>query len=232
MKPIIGITCSEEDELGRYYLSYHYVLAVEHAGGTPLLLPSAGKSVNSFVHLLDGLLLSGGVDVDPVFFGEEPLPGMGEMTPRRDSFEISLTKEFLLLDKPLLAVCRGIQVLNIAAGGNIFQDIYSQYSDAIQHSQRAARHFPSHAVTISPDTILKDIILADKIRVNSFHHQAVRKIAPQFTICAQAGDGIVEAIESEKNTFVVGVQWHPECMWQNDENSRRLFAAFVEACYK
>ncbi len=230
MQPLVGITCSEDSERQRYFLGFRYARAVETSGGIPLLLPASEKSVTIFARLLDGLLLSGGVDVDPVFFDEEPVPGMGEMTPQRDAFEILLTREFLAMDKPILAVCRGIQVLNIAAGGDIYQDIYSQYNGALKHQQHALREFPSHGVVIGPDTKLRKIANADKIRVNSFHHQAVRKIAPGFITGARSNDGIVEAIESQNHKFVLGIQWHPECTWERDAYSRKLFAAFVEAC--
>jgi putative glutamine amidotransferase len=178
--------------------------------------------------LLDGLLLSGGVDIDPVHFGEPPLPGMGEIAPERDAFELDLTKRSIQADLPVLAICRGIQVLNIAAGGNIYQDIPSQLTDTIKHSQLAPRWYASHQVAVERGTKLAGIFPTEAIGVNSFHHQAIKNLAPGFKVNAMAPDGIIEGIESNSNKFVVGVQWHPEGMWEKYPQMLNLFRALVQ----
>lgn len=230
MKPVIGITCGEDYHSGRYYLSKHYTGAVVACNGVPLLLPAVKEAVAKYVQAIDGLILSGGLDVDPVYFNEEPHPNMGEMTPGRDEFEILLVKELLRVNKPLFAICRGVQVLNIAAGGNIYQDIYSQYNGPLKHQQQAARDYVSHYVSVGMATKLHGILKVERLRVNSFHHQAVRDVAPGFVANARSADGLVEGIESTRHRFVIGVQWHPECTRANDVYSQRLFSAFVAAC--
>jgi len=168
------------------------------------------------------------VDVDPEYFGEQPA-GTREITPERDLFEISLVRKFLAVDKPILGICRGVQVINIAAKGSIYQDIEGQIEGAIKHIQEAPKWHPTHTIVIEPGTKLGKIYRGLETRVNSFHHQATKDLAPGFCVSARALDGVVEAIESKAHRFVVGVQWHPEQMIFNDLSSLRLFKAFVDA---
>lgn len=232
MQPHIGITTNFDPDLDRLTLTRYYVDSVEEAGGIPLLLPLAGKQEtwDRYVEVLDGLLLSGGVDVDPGHFGEEPLPGLGEITPERDIFEIALAQQFMQAGKPILAICRGIQLLNIAAGGDIYQDITTQLPGTLKHMQQAPRWYATHTVTIQGEGKLADIFHCSQIRVNSFHHQAVRLVADGFCVTARSLDGLVEAIEMTASRFTVGVQWHPECMWQRDRKHLALFLKFIEHC--
>ncbi|MFZ5897912.1 MAG: gamma-glutamyl-gamma-aminobutyrate hydrolase family protein [Bacillota bacterium] len=233
--PIIGITCAQDNALGRVFLADYYYRAIENAGGSPVLLPPVRnvEKIRSIVEWIDGLLLSGGSDVDPVFFGEEPLPGTGEITPERDWMEITATQTALAAGLPVLGICRGIQVLNIAAGGNIYQDIRGTVAK-IKHNQEAPRWYATHSVKILPESLLADITARTSLRVNSFHHQAVRDVAPGFRAVAWAADGIIEAIEyrSPDARFALGVQWHPEVMWERETAHYRLFARFVAAAYK
>jgi len=233
--PIIGITCAQDNALGRVFLADYYYRAIENAGGSPVLLPPVrnAEKIRSIVERIDGLLLSGGSDVDPVFFGEEPLPGTGEITPERDWMEITATQTALAAGLPVLGICRGIQVLNIAAGGNIYQDIRGTVAK-IKHNQEAPRWYATHSVKILPESLLADITARTSLRVNSFHHQAVRDVAPGFRAVAWAADGIIEAIEyrSPDARFALGVQWHPEVMWERETAHYRLFARFVAAAYK
>ncbi|MQL52603.1 gamma-glutamyl-gamma-aminobutyrate hydrolase family protein [Desulfofundulus thermobenzoicus] len=231
MSPVIGITCAWDEPAGRYFLSRYYTAAVEEAGGRPVLLPHPPPKRSGMVlpAFLDGLILSGGGDVDPSYFGEEPLPGLGEIAPERDAFEMELTRRALAAGLPLLGICRGAQVLNIAAGGDIYQDIKSQVPGCLQHGQQGPRWFPSHNITIEGGTRLARILGSGIRRVNSFHHQAVRRVAPGFKVAARATDGIIEAIEYSGPAFVLGVQWHPETMWERDGTALDLFKALVEA---
>lgn len=230
MRPVIGITCAWEEERQRFFLSAAYVRAVEAAGGLPVPIPYTGAAgVAPWLEILDGLVLSGGGDVDPFYFGEEPLPGCGEVDPRRDSFELELVREALRLHLPLLGICRGLQVINVAAGGDIYQDIYRQVPGCLKHRQDAPRWAATHGVEVREGTRLAYILGTGSLRVNSFHHQAVRRVAPGLVIAACAPDGLVEALESAGAGFVLGVQWHPEAMWERDCRCLGLFEALVDA---
>lgn len=234
MQPIIGITCSLDQNTDRSYLAQYYVRAVEAAGGVPVALPVLKNLALVSQHLsgINGLLLSGGVDVDPQFFGEEPQPWMGEITPERDWYELELVSRALERKTPMLAICRGMQVLNIAAGGSIHQDICRGVRNPLKHSQQAPRWYPSHRLDIVPGTRLAVILQAASLRVNSFHHQAVKLPAPGFAVAARSSDGVIEAIEHTAAVFALGVQFHPECMWERDKTFLGLFRALVEAAGK
>ncbi|MGI6679316.1 MAG: gamma-glutamyl-gamma-aminobutyrate hydrolase family protein [Dehalobacterium sp.] len=228
--PLIGITCGEDGL--NFFLRHFYIKAIEAVGGAALLIPStARQSVKEkYLKSIDGLVLSGGVDVNPLLFGEEPIPGMGEITPERDVFELSWCKDFFLSEKPILAVCRGCQVLNLSLGGTIFQDIKSQLVSTIKHDQAAPRDCPTHSVHLVPGTKLSQIMPGEHLKVNSFHHQAVKTPAPGLKVSALAPDQVIEGIEGVEHAFVMGVQWHPECLWQQHLGSFRLFQAFIQAC--
>ena len=230
MVPVIGITCHQEYSTNRLTVNKSYIRAVEKSGGLPLLLPDVSPLDMILKHcdLIDGLILAGGVDVDPRYFGEQPT-GTQEITPERDNYEMIITGEFLARDKPILAICRGLQVLNICAGGDIHQDISCRQKKALKHMQQAPKWYPTHRVSIKEDTKLGKIIGKPRLQVNSFHHQAPRRIAPGFQASAWAEDGIIEAIESNSHNFVMGVQWHPEQMIPANEQ-KKLFCAFIKAC--
>ncbi|GAB6179598.1 gamma-glutamyl-gamma-aminobutyrate hydrolase family protein [Desulfotomaculum defluvii] len=230
MVPVIGITSSYDEQTGRTFLAQYYVDAVEAAGGLPIILPCtlSESNVSSLLKSIDGLILSGGVDVDPLQFGQEPHPNMGEICPERDKFELTLTRQVLAQDLPLLAICRGVQVLNIAAGGTILQDIESNMQSPVKHSQQAPKWYGTHTINISPGSRLSGI-WGERIVVNSYHHQAVGILGEGFVVNARSTDGVVEGIESITNSFVLGVQCHPECMWHKDERIFELFKRFVQA---
>ncbi|MBX6395573.1 MAG: gamma-glutamyl-gamma-aminobutyrate hydrolase family protein, partial [Alicyclobacillaceae bacterium] len=174
-------------------------------------------------------MLTGGVDVDPAFFGEEPSRGLGEVCPQRDTFEMALVEEAFLRNVPVLAICRGMQVMNVVAGGTLIQDLGSQGRGNLQHRQKAPRWHGSHRIEVVPGSKLAAILGAEELRVNSFHHQAVKDVAPGMQVSATSSDGVVEAIESSLHRFAVGVQWHPENMWRRDPVQFRLFEALVRA---
>lgn len=231
IKPIIGITCVVNWQDGRQMQNETYIQAVLKAGGTPVLLPAVEDAavLEAHLQLLDGLLVSGGPDIDPQWFGEQPAPALGAVVPLMDDYEVKLIRRFLATDKPILGICRGEQVLNVAAGGTLYQDIYSSLSGLLKHRQEAPRPFRSHSINIMPGTRLAAILGPGQTLVNTFHHQAVAQPAPGFVVSAQAPDGIIEAIESVNHRFVLGVQWHPEGMWNVAANYDQLFAAFVQA---
>jgi putative glutamine amidotransferase len=232
---VIGITCLYENEQYQAWLPGYYFRAIERVGGVPVLLPplDSEPAVARLVELVDGLILAGGGDIDPVYFGEEPLPVTGVIVPDRDRFEIALVQRALAAGRPVLGICRGMQLLNIAAGGNIYQDV-SMAGARIKHFQEAPRWHPTHEVQVRSGTLLARIVGDGGLRVNSFHHQAVRRLAPGLCVSALAGDGIVEAVESVEavkgtwDSFVLGVQFHPESMWERHPIFLDLFAALVE----
>lgn len=216
-----------------------YWRAVWDAGGVPMILPPLPASGTAEALAgLDGLLLTGGPDPDPAHFGEEPRPGNGRIDPERDGWELALIRAALEVDLPLLAVCRGMQMLNVAAGGTVVQDLGERTGDVVKHRQAAPRWYPTHLVSIHGASLLRRILTGLEgdsepftLRVNSFHHQAVAEPAPGFLTTAVAADGVSEAIESDAHSFVLGVQWHPEAMWRRDEGSRNLFRGLVAAAH-
>ena len=231
MRPVIAIVVSLDRKGESYVGGRAYVDAIEAAGGVPLLLPCSDDEdmASQLLARVDGLLLPGGPDVDPVHFGEEPTHNYTRIDPQRDSVEIALAKLSLREDIPILGICRGIQVLNIAAGGDIYQDLASQREGTLIHDQKAPRWYPTHAVEVSHDSKLFAILGQSSLRVNSYHHQAVRNVAPSFKVSAVAGDGVIEGIEHSSLRFALGVQWHPEGMWRKFPLFKRLFTSFIDA---
>jgi putative glutamine amidotransferase len=229
MKPIIGVTAPLIQ--GKITLDQDVLNSILMAGGIPYILPYTKdlSAIDDVINHINGLLLSGGVDIDPTRFGEEPIPGLGEIMPERDELETALIERALNKNLPILAICRGIQMLNVAAGGNMYQDFNSQKSGLLQHSQRAPRRHLSHFVATKEETLLRTISGSEKFKVNSFHHQAVKDPAPGFVISALSSDGVVEAIESQEHNFVLGVQWHPENLTAFDEVSQKIFSSFINA---
>lgn len=225
----------EVDE-ARYSVSTDNVNAITQSGGLPLILSfmTATEDVERIANMIDGFYFTGGYDIDPTIFGEEPHPNLGTIIPARDTFEIALIQKLLEHDKPILAVCRGCQILNIAAGGDMFQDIYAQLDEnLLQHQQKAPKAHGSHFVDVLDGSLLHQLTGKEKLRVNSRHHQANRKVLGSLEISAKASDGIIEAIESKEKQFVLGLQWHPENMLASgDEASRLIYQGFIEACKK
>jgi putative glutamine amidotransferase len=213
-----------------------YTEAVEAGGGTPLPLafPGGSDCLQGMAGILNGLVLSGGSDMDPVFFGEDPDPAVGEICPERDNFEIAAARMALALDIPVLGICRGMQVLNIAAGGDIYQDLGSLPPGGrdIKHFQQAPRWHPTHEIDIVQGTVLSSILGSGPVRVNSYHHQSVRRVAPGFIVSARSADGVIEAVESTGPLFAVGIQCHPETLWKERPRFLNLFKELVAAAKK
>lgn len=231
MNSLIGIICSHQwEDPQRFYVNSAYVHAVAAAGGTPVLIPHQEESqLENILEQISGLLVPGGVDLDPIYFDQELHPKSGIIDPWRDQSDLVLIRGALARSIPILAICRGCQVLNVACGGSLIQDIESQIRQPIKHRQEAPRWYPTHEIAIAADSLLARIYGAATIRVNSFHHQALDQIAPGFRVTARTSDGVVEAIESIDNRFVLGVQWHPELMAGHDPGVSKLFAHFVAA---
>jgi len=234
--PIIGITCSVFQSAGRPRLGQNqtYLDAVVRAGAAPLLIPHLvdGALLRAVYHRLDGLLLSGGEDVHPAHYGEACHEKCGTITPDRDEMELPLTRWAIEDGKPLLAICRGIQVLNVALGGSLYQDIQAQAPGAGRHDwyPDLPRDLLSHTVSIAPQTCLARLEDTVSLPVNSLHHQAVKDVAPGLIVAARAPDEIIEAVEAVGHPFAIGVQWHPEELASSDARAQRLFDALVAAC--
>ena len=230
MKAVIALTCGHASDEGRYYVAESYVRCIELAGGIPLLIPPLEDECD-LQHLLesaDGLLLPGGVDIDPIHFGEEPLDGLGRVDPHWDRLELRAARLALASELPVLGICRGAQVLNVAAGGSLYQDIASQMKgQCLQHRQTAPRWYGTHSIKIEPNSVLAEILEMQTARVNSHHHQAVKTPAPGFKVAASSSDGIIECIESENHRFACGVQWHPELMVGHYPEQMEIFRRLV-----
>ena len=233
-KPLIGITAAHHSEEIVTFPRAYYVESVKRAGGIPLILPllASPEEALEVTEVIDGLILSGGGDISPRYLEEPPLRGIGNCIPARDVSELLLAKAALQQNLPVLGICRGIQVLAVAAGGRIHQDLLCQWPDSFQHSQKAPRESAWHDVEIPPETLLYNLLKEGKIGVNSFHHQAVSEIPPGFRQNAASPDGVIEGIENPALKFCLGVQWHPESMLDTEKHSLLLFKGFVEACVK
>ena len=238
-RPRIGITTSltVKPDPERSHLNSSYVRAIQQAGGVPIPLPPTltPDSQRAIYQLLDGILLTGGGDVDPKRFGELPHHTLFDVVPERDELEIQLVDWAASEKKPLLAICRGIQVLNVAFGGNLYQDVASDPGTTLFHSQGEPKDQPSHAVKITPGSFLADVLEREELEVNSLHHQAVKALGRGLLPNAHASDGIIEGVEPaerDPGQFLLGVQWHPEEMIERAPEARRLFQRFVEASGK
>lgn len=237
MRPIIGIPCFTAKRAGTqrpiYGNNQAYVRAVERAGGVPVLIPPLPdeSSLRAICDRLDGLLLTGGEDITPDLYGEQPIPECGASDRQRDELEIAFARWALDTDIPLLGICRGMQLLNIARGGSLYQDLGTQQPQTRQHAQvRHPRSHRAHDIRILPDSRLAAILDTTRHSVNSLHHQAVNRVGDGVRIVAWSPDDVAEAMELPAYSFALAVQYHPEELESTDEASQRLFSAFVRAC--
>jgi len=232
-RPAIGLTIENpKKEAEVFRLRDDYVRSVETAGGLPLVFaPGKPEDAPDLLDRVDGLLLTGGADVDPGLYGATPHPRLGPVFRERDDFELALVREALRRDLPLLAICRGHQVLNVATGGTLVQDIPSELPGAGAHDPDVERWQTAHEVEILPGTRLREILGSERVAVNSFHHQAIRELGRELVLSARSPDGVMEAVEMPRGRkrFVVGVQWHPESFWDHEPGFRSLFQALVRA---
>src|SRR5262245_4860292 len=237
-RPIIGIPC------GAYPDSWYtptngnaisYLRAIEAAGGVPALvhLTHDAEALETHYQRRDALLLAGGEDVHPAFYGVEPHPKLGKPNPFQDEVELMLARRAAADRMPILGICRGVQLLNVALGGTLYQDIPAEVAGALDHEESTGRRdmaYLAHPITLEGDSWLAGRLDADELIVNTLHHQALQEVAPGLRVIGRAPDGVVEAVEGSGPGFVVGVQCHPEELWERaDERWARMFAGFVEA---
>lgn len=235
-KPIIGLTPQHDTENDNISMRPTYIRALKAAGAIPLILPlgSSKEDLRRLADLCQGFIFTGGPDPHPFLWGEEIHRNCGPISTKRDSMELMLLSIAMDQKKPILGLCRGAQLLNVGLGGDIYQDIDSQYQSPfpIAHRQPLDSSLPAHHVNVQPDTLLASIAGQKSIQVNSFHHQAVRNLAPGLVAGGFSPDGLIEEVEMPDYPFLIGVQWHPEYLWKNDETSKALFLRFVDACRK
>ena len=232
-RPLIGILMRQELETERFYLTRYYGEAVEAAGGLPVHLPLIPRKgyIEEVVARLDGVLLPGSAsDVDPLRYGEEPREGLGSVHPLRDETDLLILEELEERRAPLLAICFGMQALNVHRGGTLIQDIKTQVPGALKHEQGLPRERPSHRVRLTAESLCARLAGRPELSVNSHHHQSVGKIGRDLSVAARSSDGVVEALEDVRaGRWVLGVQWHPEIGWEGDDFSKEMFASFINA---
>lgn len=233
-KPIIGLCSSyEKDENNdRVFLNHAYLEAIRHFGGMPMVIPAeAGEQEQAFLlSQCDGLVLTGGDDIDPTLYGEQILNDTVKPAPERDVREPRLLRMAEEKDLPILGICRGAQIMNVYFGGTLYQDIPAQLSTSVKHSMEKPYHRTCHDCLVTPGSPLAAWTGKEVIQVNSHHHQAVKAVAPGLKAMGNCSDGVVEAIWKPDAKFICAVQWHPEKIWDMEESSARIFEAFIDAC--
>jgi putative glutamine amidotransferase len=232
-KPMIGVLPLYDCQKNSYWMLPGYFEGITAAGGMPVMLPlvSAEEELAMICDSLDGFLFTGGQDVDPLIYDSPVMEWCREIYPPRDKMEVRLLKLIMTKDKPILGICRGLQLINGALGGRLFQDISQEMKRdvTVQHLQHHNYEFPIHDVKIQSDSLLYKILGKDSIRVNSIHHQGISELSPLVKAGACSDDGLIEAIEIPEMTFGLGVQWHPEFLFHKDDDALKLFRAFVDA---
>lgn len=234
--PVIGISGSIMKDSGgmfpgykRAYVNDDYIQAVLNAGGIPVILPMIedAEKIKDIIGKIDGLLLSGGHDVNPLLYGEEPDVKTTEIYPKRDKYDFELIKCATEKQIPIMGVCRGMQIMNTYFGGSNYQDNCYKDGSYVKHWQGHSPNMATHTMQVDEDSKLGKI-LGTELMINSFHHQSVKKVANGFVAVAKAKDGIIEAIEKSGNHWCIGLQFHPEMMAAKDENMKLLFKTFVK----
>ncbi|MBR6425380.1 MAG: gamma-glutamyl-gamma-aminobutyrate hydrolase family protein [Oscillospiraceae bacterium] len=227
--PLLGVTPMTDPEKNGWWLRTNYMEPLSAAGGLPVMLPQIRAQAGEMARRFDGFLLTGGPDVLPNYYGEQTRPYGLFLSPARDEFEMALLEEILKQGKPVLAICRGIQVLNAFLGGSLYQHLPLEHPSCVPHYMERPYDRFAHEVFLTPGEPLAELLGREKIGVNSCHHQAIRRLAPPLREMARSTDGLIEGVYLPDASFVWGVQWHPEHTALRDEASRALFSAFVRA---
>lgn len=230
MKPVIGVTPQLDAEQGHPWARREYFSCLQRSGALPVLLPvlESRADAAAAARRCDGLLFTGGPDPHPALFGEDPQPLCGPIDCRRDAAELFLFEEARREEKPVLGICRGIQIINVALGGTLWQDIPGVFPGAVQHMQQPPYETPLHRIELDPGSLLEKIS-GSELLVNSIHHQAIRALGEDLSAVARTSDGLIEAVCGEGGPFLLAVQWHPEYLYESHREARSLFHAFVDA---
>ena len=231
MKKVIGVMPLWDEEKNSIWMLPGYMEGIKQAGGLPFIFPFSEDEdeVSTLMEMCDGILFTGGHDISPDIYHEKLLEGLGSFCEKRDIMESIVLKQALEADKPILGICRGIQFINASLGGTLYQDLKLQHPSGVEHHQQAPYDVPAHDVILIEDTPLQKCIQGDSLAVNSYHHQAVKELAPDLKAMAVSSDGITEAVYMPGKKFLWAVQWHPEFLFHNDINSRQIFFAFINS---
>lgn len=231
-KPMIGIVPLYDQEKESYWMLPGYMKGIEQAGGIGVMLPliTDEDAIKQLIHSFDGILITGGQDISPELYHEANFQKCEQLCINRDKMETILLKEVVKIDKPVLGICRGIQIMNATFGGTLYQDIPSEYSTSTSHRMQAPYDRVEHQVTIEKNSLLYDILNTSQIGVNSCHHQAIKDLAPSLNVAATSEDGLIEAVYLPNKKFFLALQWHPEFSYLKDINSQKIFKAFINAC--
>ncbi len=241
MAPVIGVTATLKEDvdsvahrpLGSFVRAdLDYVNGVAQAGGIPMILPPIAGTAEEVAGRIDGLLLCGGSDLDPCYYGEEAIPELDVTIPERDAFEMALVEQVLERGIPVFGICRGLQVLNVALGGTLYQDLPSQWEgDVLKHRQDTPKRQPTHEVEVGDGSYIAGVMDREMVKVNSYHHQGIRDLADGLVVTGRSSDGVIEAVEASdlSKRWLLGVQWHAEAMRGAGPQQERLFEAHVSA---
>lgn len=229
-KPVIGIVPLFDEYKDSYWMLPGYMLSIEKCGGIPIMLPltTDKKNIKELVEYCDGFLFSGGHDVNPKLYNEKILDKCHNICKKRDEMETILFSETMKKDKPILAICRGIQLINVLLGGSLYQDLQTQ--KGVNHVQKPPYDINLHKVDIIKNTPLYNLLKMDEIGVNSYHHQAIKNLAKELKPMAVSKDGLIEAVYLEDKKFIWGIQWHPEFNYLKEETSIKIIKEFISKC--
>lgn len=232
MRKIIGLIPLYDDERTSYWMLPGYMKMIEDLGGFPVMLPltTDQKELSQVLSICDGIIFTGGQDIEPALYHTRKSDECGPCCKERDKMEAYLFERAMFQDKPVLGICRGIQLMNVMLGGTLYQDLKKEHPSMVEHLMKALYDRPIHIVNVIEHTMLADLIGVGYYPVNSYHHQAIRDIAQTAEVMAVSEDGLIEAISVPGQRFAVGVQWHPELIYTKDEKSKKLIQAFIGAC--
>lgn len=230
-KPLIGIVPLVDTERESYWMLPGYMKGIEEAGGIPFMLPLTQDNllIRQLVEICDGILLTGGQDVSPEIYGEEKMPQCGEISIERDEMERVLLEEAIEKDKAVLGICRGIQFMNAILGGSLYQDLPIQKPSPLEHHQTPPYDKPVHEVIIEKNSPVYELLKVERLQVNSYHHQGVKKVSEKLKVMAKSTDGLVESVYMPGKKFIWATQWHPEFSYKIDESSRKIFECFIKS---
>jgi len=231
-KPLIGLTTYQREKGAYSVVVTEYIESIFAAGGIPVNIPMVEneEDYDSYIEVLDGILFTGGIDVNPYCYGEEPLRQINGISTAKDKYELGLFKKAYEKNMPIFGICRGSQLINVALGGKLYQDINTQIPESFGHYPTdTPENELYHSVQITEDSRLKEILGEDRLMVNSFHHQAIKVLGSNLSVGARSKDQIIESIESTEERFLLGVQWHPECLTKRYPLFLKLFCSFTQA---